>query len=144
MTDFAIGVVAQGAQVCSIIATYIGSLKDRDEDLTSISQQAQGLESLFQTLRESLTQGSKDPSTVSAAAHVLSSIQRCEVELKTLKQFAARFSGSLSPNARPQDKIIQQARKLKYPFQKSDISRVQKSLGAIRETLHLALQNLEL
>jgi uncharacterized membrane protein YccC len=144
MTDFAIGVVSQGAQVCSIIATYIGSLKDRDEDLASISRQAQDLESVFQTLRESLTQGSKDPSTVSAAAHVLNSVQRCEVELNSLKQFAARFSNSLSPNARPQDKIIQQAKKLKYPFKKSDISRIQRSLGVMKEILDLALRNLEL
>lgn len=144
MTDFAIGVVSQGAQVCSIIATYIGSLKDRDEDLASISRQAQDLGSIFQTLRESLAQGSKDPSTASAAAHVSSSIQRCEAELNNLKQFVTRFSDGLLPNARPQDKIIQQAKKLKYPFQKSDISRIQRSLGAIKETLDLALQNLEL
>ncbi|UKZ68985.1 uncharacterized protein TrAtP1_010005 [Trichoderma atroviride] len=144
MTDFAIGIVSQGAQVCSIIANYIGSLKDRDEDLASISRQAQDLESIFQTLSESLAQGSKDPLTAPAAAHVSSSIQRCEAELNSLKQFVSRFSGSVSSKARPQDKIIQQAKKLKYPFQKSDISRVQKSLGAIKETLDLALQNLEL
>lgn len=144
MTDFAIRVASQGAQVCSIIATYIGSLKDRDEDLASISRQAQDLESIFETLRESLTQASKDPSTVSAAAHVLYSVQRCEAELNSLKHFVSRFAGSVSPNARPQDKIIQQAKKLKYPFQKSDASRIQRSLGAIKGTLDLALQNLEL
>ncbi|KAK4075501.1 uncharacterized protein Triagg1_4622 [Trichoderma aggressivum f. europaeum] len=144
MTDFAIGVVSQGIHVCSVIATYIGTLKDRDEDLASIDRQAQGLESVFRTLRESLTQGSLDPSTLPAAAQVLSSMQTCEAELNSLKQLAARFSDSLSPNARPQDKIKQQVKKLKYPIQKPDFCRIQKSLGAVKETLDLALQNLEL
>ncbi|PTB57555.1 hypothetical protein M431DRAFT_517204 [Trichoderma harzianum CBS 226.95] len=49
-----------------------------------------------------------------------------------------------SPNARPQDKIKQQVKKLQYPIQKPDICRIQKSLGAVKETLDLALQNLEL
>ncbi|PKK54010.1 hypothetical protein CI102_1218 [Trichoderma harzianum] len=92
MTDFAIGVVSQGIQVCSVIATYIGTLKDRDEDLASIDRQAQGLESVFRALKESLTQGSLDPSTSPAAAQVLSSMQTCEAELNSLKQFAAHFS----------------------------------------------------
>ncbi|KAJ4864201.1 hypothetical protein T069G_00731 [Trichoderma breve] len=144
MTDFAIGVVSQGIQVCSVIATYIGALKDRDEDLASIDRQAQGLESVFRTLRESLTQGSLDPSTSPAAAQVLSSMQTCEAELNSLKQLAARFSNSLSPDARPQDKIKQQVKKLRYPIQKPDIYRIQKSLGVVKETLDLALQNLEL
>ncbi|OPB37030.1 hypothetical protein A0O28_0039420 [Trichoderma guizhouense] len=144
MTDFAIGVVSQGIQVCSVIATYIGTLKDRDEDLASIDRQAQGLESIFRALKESLTQGSLDPSTSPAAAQVLSSMQACEAELNSLKQLATHLSDNPSPNARPQDKIKQQLKKLKYPIQKPDICRIQKSLGVVKETLDLALQNLEL
>lgn len=144
MTDFAIGVVSQGIQVCSVIATYIGTLKDRDEDLASIDRQAQGLESVFRALNESLTQGSLDPSTSPAAAQVLRSMQACEAELNSLKQLATHLSDNPSPNARPQDKIKQQVKKLKYPIQKPDICRIQKSLGVVKETLDLALQNLEL
>ncbi|KAL6834744.1 hypothetical protein V8C40DRAFT_282460 [Trichoderma camerunense] len=144
MTDFAIGVVSQGIQICSVIATYISTLKDCDEDLASIDRQAQGLETVFRTLKESLTQGSLDPSTSPAAAQVLSSMQTCEAELNSLKQLAARFSDNPSLNARPQDKIKQQVKKLRYPIRKPDICRIQKSLGVVKETLDLALQNLEL
>ncbi|KAL7914774.1 hypothetical protein GGI35DRAFT_435211 [Trichoderma velutinum] len=144
MTDFAIGVVSQGIQICSVIATYLGTLKGRDEDLAFIDRQAQGLESVFRSLQECLTQGSLDPSTSSAAAQVLSSMQACEAELNSLKQLAAHFSDNLSPNARPQHRIRQQVTKLKYPIQKPDICRVQRSLGVIKEILDLALQNLEL
>ncbi|KAL6805883.1 hypothetical protein J3E68DRAFT_27991 [Trichoderma sp. SZMC 28012] len=144
MTDFAIGIVSQGIQVCSVIATYISTLKDRDEDLAAIDRQAQGLESVFRALKESLTQGSLDASTSPAAAQVLSSMQTCEAELNSLKELAAHFSDSPSPNARPQDKIKQQVKKLRYPIQKPDICRIQKSLGTVKETLDLAIQNLEL
>ncbi|KAM0247717.1 hypothetical protein ACHAQJ_009748 [Trichoderma viride] len=144
MADFAIRVASQGIQDCSIIATYIASLKDRNEDLSSIKQQAQGLESVFKALKESLTQASLDPLTSSATDQVSSSVGKCEAELNSLKQFVARFSDDLSPNARPQDKFIQQVQKLRYPLQKSDISRIQRSLGTIKETLDLALQNLGL
>jgi hypothetical protein len=143
MTDFA-GIASSGVQACSAIATYINALKHRDEDLASIGRQAQALESVFQALSQSLTEDSSDPSTSSAAAQVSSSMQTCEAELNSLKQLIARFSDSLQPNARPQDKILQQATKLKYPMRKPDISRIQTSLGVITENLNLALQNLGL
>ncbi|KAH0489824.1 hypothetical protein TgHK011_001321 [Trichoderma gracile] len=132
------------AQACSAIATYIGALKHRGEDLASIGRHAQALESVFQALSQSLTEDSSDPLTSSAAALVSSSMQTCEAELNSLKQLMARFSDSLPPNARPQDKILQQATKLKYPLRKPDISRMQESLRVIEETLLLALQNLGL
>ncbi|PTB63178.1 hypothetical protein BBK36DRAFT_1171978 [Trichoderma citrinoviride] len=143
MTDFA-GVASSGVQACSAIATYISSLKHRDEDLASINRQAQALESVFRVLSQSLAQDSLDPSTSSAAAHVSSSMQTCEAELSSLKQLIARFSDNLPPNARPQDKMLQQATKLKYPLRKPDIDRFQESLGVIKENLNLALQNLGL
>ncbi|KAL7953884.1 hypothetical protein V8C34DRAFT_317782 [Trichoderma compactum] len=49
-----------------------------------------------------------------------------------------------SPDARPQAKIKQQVKKLRYPIEKPDICRIQKSLRAVKESLDLALQNLEL
>ncbi|KAL7809237.1 hypothetical protein V8C26DRAFT_272538 [Trichoderma gracile] len=143
MTDFA-GVASSGAQACSAIATYIGALKHRDEDLASISRHAQALESVFQALNQSLTEDSSDTLTSPAAALVSGSLQTCEAELNSLKQLMARFSNSLPPNARPHDKILQQATKLKYPLRKPDISRMQESLRVIEETLFLALQNLGL
>ena len=143
MTDLA-GVASSGVQACSAIATYIGSLKHRDEDLASINRQAQALESVFQALSLSLTQSSSNPSTSSAAAQVSSSMGTCEAELNNLKQLIARFSDHLPPNARPQDRLLQQAAKLKYPLRKPDISRIQESLGVIKENLSLAIQNLEL
>ncbi|PTB75034.1 hypothetical protein M440DRAFT_1402596 [Trichoderma longibrachiatum ATCC 18648] len=143
MADFA-GVASSGVQACSAIATYVSSLKHRDEDLASINRQAQALESVFRTLGQSLAEESLDPLTSSAAAQVSASMKACEAELHSLQRLIARFSDNLPPNARSQDKILQQAVKLKYPLRKPDISRIQGSLGVIKENLTLALQNLKL
>ncbi|KAL7813628.1 hypothetical protein V8C44DRAFT_51302 [Trichoderma aethiopicum] len=143
MADFA-GVASSGVQACSAIATYVSSLKHRDEDLASINQQAEALESVFRTLEQPLAEESLDPLTSSAAAQVSTSMKACEAELHSLQRLIARFSDNLPPNARPQDKILQQATKLKYPLRKPDISRIQGSLGVIKENLNLALQTLGL
>lgn len=143
MADFA-GITSSGVQACSAIATYVNSLKHRDEELASINRQAQALESVFRTLEKSLAENPFDPLTSSAAAQVSTSMKTCEAELNSLTQLIARFSDNLPSNARPQDKILQQATKLKYPLRKPDISRIQGSLGVIKENLNLALQTLGL
>ncbi|KAL6830734.1 hypothetical protein J3E69DRAFT_378851 [Trichoderma sp. SZMC 28015] len=152
MTDFAIGIVSQGIQVCSVIATYISTLKDRDEDLAAIDRQAQGLESVFRALKESLTQGSLDASTSPAAAQVLSFMQTCEAELNSLKELAAHLSDSTSPNARPHDKIKQQVKKSYSCLATSKLSNLEAAtqqasssfaaLGSDISTLHTKLDEL--
>lgn len=142
LLGLAAGLVSLGLQTCSGITTYLGAIKCRAEDITSIRRQNDALNSVLQAIKPSLSRLPSDHQASVAA--VQSCFQSCETELKALKTLVDGLAQNNASNATVKDRIKGQAKKLSYPFNRQKLQQLESRLNQANAGLQLALQSLGL
>jgi hypothetical protein len=138
----AAGLVSLGLQVYGGIKNYLNAVQSRQEDIAGVCRQVHVLKDALDAIEGSIQSRSvNDHTSVSVA---VSCLQSCEIELNALKTILSDLTTSPLASARStlRAKIKEEKRKLTYPFQRSNIARLEERLRNVNLTLHTALHAL--
>ncbi|KAI3333579.1 hypothetical protein F4824DRAFT_513049 [Ustulina deusta] len=136
----AVGVVSLGLQVYGTLKQYLDDFNSRDERVAktlAYLAQLKGALNVVEAATQSLQAQHQAPSDM-----VLSCLRSCLAEMNALQGKLQEVGPSQQINVK--EKIKEIKKKLKYPFQISNIDEIEKSLERIIGQLSLAIHGLEL
>ncbi|KAI1427396.1 hypothetical protein F5Y12DRAFT_712201 [Xylaria sp. FL1777] len=132
------GVISLGLQVAGGLTNYLDAVKGRSEDLRSAKQGATEMKDLLLTIQDLLPQVESNwpESAITVKRHVNS----CHVELGALHAFLSELSQQSPSGSDLRSRFENAKKKLSYPFERSQISRLEDRLAKVNSTLQTALQ----
>lgn len=133
-----VGVVSLGLQVCSGITKYLDGIKDYRDEIASASHLCQSLQASvdeLQAMRNDIVTASSRQSTAIEQA-----LQSATGELGSLRTFVDEVRVSDDPSKFVSDWINNGKKRLKYPFLRHQLDRLESQLSKANEALQSALQ----
>ncbi|KAI0971850.1 hypothetical protein F4678DRAFT_78532 [Xylaria arbuscula] len=136
------GVISLGLQVADGLTDYLDAVKGRSEDLRSAKQGATEMRDLLSTIRDLSPQ--VESSWPASATTVKRHVHSCQIELGALDALLSELSQPSLSNSRLRSMLDDTKKKLSYPFERSQISRLEERLTKVNNNLQTALQVTEL
>ena len=132
------GLVSLGLQVYAGITDYLESLKSRQDELRSTNSQLEVLRKSLAIVENAL------PRLASMHPHeyktVLPSIETCYSELQTLNDMLQHLADSSSPSRT----VKGQMKRLKYPFHRPSLMKLEDKVHRANSVLQMVLHVLKL
>lgn len=140
LAGLAIGVASLGLQVCGGITTYLDAVQCREQEIASVRQQNEVLNSALQAVESSLSR--LEPSYQISTAAVLGCLESCKTELNALETITTDLSNTNRTEGSLTGRIKDKSKALKYPFKRQNVQQLENRLRQASSVLYLALQAL--
>lgn len=144
VVGLAAGLVSLGIQVSAGITTYLDAIKCRAEDIASVKQQVRSFDGVLRSVQSALGNVDSTRKNQVSVTAITDCLASCETELKSLEVFVLKLTGSGPSQASFKDKIREQTKKLAYPFNRTELDRLQTKIARVNGILQTALQSLNL
>lgn len=133
------GLISLGVQVAGGITQYLDAIHERKNDITSATTQVHRMRDLLKLVHDV---AAKIEPTHAATAAFLNACASVEPELKALGEFSLKLAATKMPSQSHDVPgiISRQVEKLKYPFHRLAMDRLQSQLIRVNEMLQAALQ----
>jgi hypothetical protein len=138
IAGLAAGVISLRLQVAGGLSDYLDAVKGRTEELNSAKQQTNNMKNLLLTIQNLLPQ--VESSWPKSANMIELQVKSCNIELSALHALLSKLSQPGLSDSSIRLKIAEQKKKLTYPFNRSDIKRVEERLAKVNSALQTALQ----
>jgi hypothetical protein len=136
------GVISLGLQVAGGLTNYLDAVKGRSEDLRSAKQGVTEMRDLLLTIQDLLPQ--VESNWPASTTTVERRVKSCHSELDALHALLSELSQPGASGSGLRYRFENTKKKLSYPFERSQISRLEDRLTKINNTLQTALQVTEL
>lgn len=140
LAGLAIGVASLGLQVCGGITTYLDAVQCREQEIASVRQQNEVLNSALQAVESSLSR--LEPSYQISTAAVLGCLDSCKTELNALETITTNLTNTDRAKGSLTGRIKDKSKALKYPFKRQNVQQLENRLRQASSVLQLALQAL--
>jgi hypothetical protein len=137
IAGLATGVISLGLQVAGGLFDYLGAVKAWPEELNSAKQQATNTKYLLLDIQNLLPQlKSVSPTPANAIER---HVKSCDAELSALNTFLTELCRSELLSSAIRLKLSEKKKKLSYPFNRSNMSRLEDRLRRVNTTRQTAL-----
>ncbi|KAL9593261.1 MAG: hypothetical protein Q9179_005989 [Wetmoreana sp. 5 TL-2023] len=137
----AVGVISLGLTVTQGLVSFYAAYKDQDSDISCTLRELSGLESIFSSLRDTLSTRRFESGEQDIIQKIESSIDDCQELIEELQEALHRLTEDASGAKATVKKI---GRRITYPFRKSTLQKLREDIAAIEDNLQLASQCLSL
>lgn len=134
----AAGLVSLSIQVCAGINTYLDAIKCRAEDIASVKRQVHNFDGVLRNV-QSVLDGADSTNRV-----LIDCLDSCQIEVKSLEDFVHKLTGCDPSQVGFKDKVREQARKLKYPFNRTELNRLETKITHVNGIFQTSLQSLNM
>jgi hypothetical protein len=131
----ALSIVSLGITICDGVITYCSALKDRKEDVRSISERSTQLQGILQSLQTWLHD--RPILHSSKADTVIGCVQACLGHIDEILKLCANHSPSAATDIK--SRLLHVKRGLQFPFQKETLKNLEYQIGTFRENVKLAV-----
>jgi hypothetical protein len=138
IAGLATGVISLGLQVAGGLVDYLDTVKARSEELSSAKQQATTMTDLLLTIQDLLPQ--VQSGWPASATIIERQVKSCNTELTALNTLLIELSPTATTSSGIRLRLEEQQKKLKYPFNRSHIRRLEDRLAKVNSALQTALQ----
>jgi hypothetical protein len=131
----ALSIVSLGITICDGVITYCSALKDRKEDVRSISERSTQLQGILQSLQTWLHD--RPILHSSKADTVIGCVQACLGHIDEILKLCANHSPSAATDIK--SRLLHVKRGLQFHFQKETLKNLEYQIGTFRENVKLAV-----
>ena len=142
ITGTTVGIISLGLTVCQGLIDYVDGLRCRKDDIESTLRHINCLRETFVIIESAISNLSRDHSAATAA--VDESLRLLEENLHRLWLVLNELRKEAFPSDNFNSKVAAQARKLSYPFRRTNLRRLETSVHDLNGTLQTVLQALDL
>ncbi|KAH5495961.1 hypothetical protein HBI31_104330 [Parastagonospora nodorum] len=133
----AVGITSLGIQTCQILYNYYSKYKGYHDDIDSVLQEVEGLQSILESLRQVKDRFEIDNNVPSSQLHI--ALKACEDALARLKAMADRCNTTKQTES-IQSRLRDVKKRLIWPYRKETLADMQATLSRFQDNLSLALQ----
>jgi predicted DNA-binding protein YlxM (UPF0122 family) len=133
----ALGLVSFGIQVLQSVSGYYGDVVSRDTDIAQLVNSAEGLVVMLELIQK-LVEDKAYPEEQTTA--VFDNIWSCKEHIDKLERKLNKVHNS-GPRT-VQDKVVDFAKRISYPFKKKTILAIQDTINALSQNVSLGMQGL--
>ncbi|KAJ8132130.1 hypothetical protein O1611_g1499 [Lasiodiplodia mahajangana] len=120
------------------LSNYLSAVKGRAEELSFAKQQATNMNTSLLAIEDLLSQVKQTwpTSATSIEPHVLS----CKPEIEALDKLLSELSQPTSSNSKFRSELVERRQKLTYPFNRTQVRRLEERIARVNSALQTALQ----
>lgn len=136
-----VGLLSTGIKVTQSLVDFYVSYKDCDSDLAGITNKLESLLTTFKTLKDTVSRRNFRPDERDLIRDIESAIQGFNDLTRKLQYECKKFKKTTSNST---EAIRVAGRRMRYPFKKSKLQKLDTNIDQIRRSLSFALEVLQL
>ena len=137
-----VGLTSLGIQITQVLVDFYKSYKDRDAELTGITERLEGLGEIFESLERILSNRNFKAEDRGLVDRIETSIKKCNDSIQELEEECQKFRRTSSGGIKAVVKVA--GRQATYPFRQSTLQKLDEDISEIRANLAFALEILQL
>ena len=137
-----VSLISLGIQATQSLVDFYTSYRNRDPELTGITERLEDLREIFRSLEKTLSDRKFQTGERGLVERIEASINNCNELIQELEDEYQKFGSTSSTGIKNVVKVA--GRRAIYPFRRSTLQKLDEDISDIRDNLAVALQTLNL